>query len=133
MAKLSQDRMSSDRRNAFTFQKRFYSRTSWPKPAEVNCDAHFLEAMKVLEKLDPGYFLDVGCATSPIGKYLKNMGGRPGWICYGLDISEAIIIAQQNGVNACICDLGVRWPVVSQMVPYMVNPLYHNCFFFDQT
>lgn len=93
------------------FQKGFYSATTWLRPLGLESGAHFLEAKKYLDNLSQGLFLDVGCATSPLGRYLANGNRGVRWLSFGLDFSQAIWVAQSMGVNACLCDLAECWPI----------------------
>ncbi|OHB34562.1 MAG: hypothetical protein A2Y08_00825 [Planctomycetes bacterium GWA2_40_7] len=97
----------TENNKALLFQKEFYSKSNRLNLADLESGAHFLEAKCFLKKINPGYFCEVGCATAPLSRYLKNRG----WICCGFDISNAIYTAKKNGINVCECDLATTWPI----------------------
>ena len=65
-------------------------------------ESRIRKVIKIIEKLKPGKFLDIGCANGDWASYWKQKGWEP----FGIDIhSEYVDSAVKKGVQAKICDL----------------------------
>ena len=88
-----------------TQNKKRYSRGEWLIPNEPRDSWHTSRALGMAEKLTPGTFLDVGCATSPLGRHLH----KTHWEAHGIEISEAGKVAAEGGVLIHSFDLAHDW------------------------
>jgi len=70
-----------------------YSADEWLIPTHPHERWHQSRALGMIEKLPAGVFLDVGCATSPLGRHLNEAG----WECHGIELSEPIVSAWSLG------------------------------------
>ena len=110
MANINRDHKLTERNEQVRLSKdnlRRYSQNDWKRTPEVEDGKHFIEAFQIIKNVPPGDFLDVGCATSPLGRRLISLG----WKCHGLEIAETAAIAKQAGIKVHSCDLADNWPV----------------------
>ncbi len=85
--------------------KEKYSSPPWLVQTKPDEKWHQSRALRMIEKLPTGVFLDVGCATSPLGCHLHEMH----WEAHGIEISEAGKVAEDGGVIIHKFDLAYDW------------------------
>lgn len=84
-----------------------YSKSDWLRAMEVEDAAHFRRAFSSLSEREPGRFIDVACATSPLGRRLAALG----WEAHGIELSKAGEVAAAGGVQVHAFDLAGEWPL----------------------
>lgn len=65
-------------------------------------ESRIKKAIKIIAKLKPGKFLDIGCSNGDWALFWKQKGWEP----YGIDIhSDYVRVGVQKGIHAKVCDL----------------------------
>jgi 2-polyprenyl-3-methyl-5-hydroxy-6-metoxy-1,4-benzoquinol methylase len=72
------------------------------------------KCIKIINSLNKGSFLDIGCSTGEWGEYWLNNG----WDVYGIDIDKMHLLeAESRGIKASYCDLN------KEKLPYSDNSI----------
>jgi SAM-dependent methyltransferase len=82
-----------------------YSSAAWTRTDDADVSEHLAAAFSRFSRMAPGKFLDLGCATSPVGRALLPLN----WNCHGVEVAASGQVARDAGVSLHGFDLSGEW------------------------